>query len=115
MVETVICSEQLQYSLTLCFFFDPQYKYSLSKVIGNRWRSLSDEGKEFYRDVAARDAARQARQIAEQHPRTDSNTQDCETLQDPLTAESSTANGSTENLKSHDLEATTNVYTLTVG
>ena len=96
---------------SLCVFFGLPFKYSLSKVIGNRWRSLSDEGKEFYRDVAARDAARQARQIAEQHPRTDSNSQDCETIQGPLTAESS----NTKNLKSHDLEATTNVYTLTVG
>lgn len=83
-------------------------------MIGNRWRSLCDEGKEFYRDVSARDAARQARQIAEQQPPTDSNTQDCETLQGP-TADTTNTDGSTKNLKSHDLDETANVYTLTMG
>jgi hypothetical protein len=40
--------------------------HRLSKVIGQRWRGLSDDGKEFYRDVAGRDAARYAREVAEQ-------------------------------------------------
>jgi len=35
---------------------------SLSKVIGQRWHSLPEAGKEFYRDVAARDAQRHAQQ-----------------------------------------------------
>ena len=39
-----------------------QHTHSLSKVIGERWRKLPDEGKEFYRDVAARDAQRHALQ-----------------------------------------------------
>ena len=38
------------------------FSRSLSKVIGQRWHSLPEAGKEFYRDVAARDAQRHAQQ-----------------------------------------------------
>ena len=98
---------------SLCVFFGLPFKYSLSKVIGNRWRSLSDEGKEFYRDVSARDAARQARQIEEQKQRKDSTKQDWEDIEGPAAA--SITNNITKTLKSHDLEEAMNACTYTVG
>mmetsp|Transcript_4606 Transcript_4606/g.6548 ORF Transcript_4606/g.6548 Transcript_4606/m.6548 type:complete len:513 (-) Transcript_4606:232-1770(-) len=38
---------------------------SLSKLIGKRWRELSDEKKQYYRDVAAMDMDRYQRDVAE--------------------------------------------------
>ena len=63
------------------FHTNTLHDHRLSKVIGQRWRGLSDDGKEFYRDVAGRDAARYAREFAEHQQQQQQNTSKDELLQ----------------------------------